>query len=58
MCSTFKKYRDNKDGAEMEGMENQGLAQLETHPTDKNQLLRLLMILCYAFRENPGIAIL
>ena len=45
-------HRD-KDGAEIEGMANQCLTQLETHPMGKNQPLTLLMILCYAYRQKP-----
>jgi hypothetical protein len=38
----------DKDGEENEGMANQLLAQLETHPMGENQPLTLLMIFYYA----------
>jgi hypothetical protein len=44
MCHAYKMCKD-KDRAETEGMANQWLPQIETHPMDKNQSLTLLMIL-------------
>ena len=46
MCHDCKMGRD-KDRAETEGMANQCLPQIETHPVGKNQFLTLLMILLY-----------
>jgi hypothetical protein len=51
------KHRD-KDRVKIEGMANQCLAQLETHPKGKNQFLTLLMIVCYACRQEPSITVL
>ena len=56
ICPTYKICRD-KDGAEIEGTANHWLAQLETHPMDKHQSLKLLTILCYACRQKPSISV-
>jgi hypothetical protein len=52
-----KKYND-KDGAEIEEIANQKLAQLETNPMDKDQSLTPLMIICYACIQKPSINII
>jgi hypothetical protein len=54
MCPAYKMCR-NKDGAEIEGMANQWLTQIEIHPIGKKQSLILLMILCYACRQDPRV---
>jgi hypothetical protein len=51
MGPAYKMCRD-KDKAETEGLANQWLAQIETHPMGKNQFLTLLMKLCYACRQE------
>ena len=56
ICPAYKMCRD-KDGAETEGMVNQCLAQLETHPMLENQSLTLLMILCYVCRQELSISV-
>jgi len=52
-----KKCRD-KYGAETGGMANQWVAQVETHAMGKHQSLTPLMILCYAYRQEPSITVL
>jgi hypothetical protein len=47
----------NKDRAEIEGMTNQCLSQLETHPMGESQPLMLLMIFCYGCRQEPSISV-
>ena len=47
-------YRE-KYGTECEGMINQWLDQLETHPMVESQPLTLFMILCYAYRQALSI---
>ena len=42
----------NKEGEDIEGMYNQWLAQLETHLMGEIQLLILLMIHCYACKQE------
>ena len=42
----------DKNGAEFGGMANQQLAQLETDPNGESQPLTLLMILCYAYKQE------
>jgi hypothetical protein len=49
-------YRD-KDGAETEGTTNQWLSQLETYIMWESQPLTLLMILCYACRQEPSMTV-
>jgi hypothetical protein len=52
ICPAYKMKMD-KDGAEIEGMVNQGLAHLETiHPMGDSQPLTLLLVLCYACRQD------
>ena len=46
ICPVYKKCR-NKYGAEMEGMTNQSLFQLDTQSMDKKQSLSLFMILLW-----------
>lgn len=41
-----------EDGAETEGMARQWTIQLETHSMGKDQYLTLLMIFCYAYRQE------
>ena len=53
ICPDCKASRDN-DGAEIESLDNQWLAQLETHPMGESQLLTLLMILCCTCRQEPS----
>jgi hypothetical protein len=57
MCPAYKMCR-NKDGAETEGMANQWLPQIETHPMGKNQSLTMLMILYYAYTQELSITVL
>jgi hypothetical protein len=57
MYPAYKMFRD-KDRGKMEGIANQQLAQIETHPMGKKQSLTLLMILCYACRHDPNITVL
>jgi hypothetical protein len=57
MRSAYKMHRD-KDRVETENMANQWLAQTETHPMGKNQSLTVLMILCYAYRQEPRLTVL
>ena len=65
MCPAYNMCRDkdwgvwSRDwGAGIRGMANQQLAQLETHPMGKKQSLILLMILCYACRQEYNITVL
>ena len=53
----YQKCR-NKDGTETDGMANQWLAQLEIHSMGRHQSLTLLMILCYACKQEPSITVL
>jgi hypothetical protein len=62
MCPAFKMCRDqnrseieDQNRSEAEGMVNQWLPQIKTHPKGKNQSLTLLMILCYVCRQDPNI---
>jgi hypothetical protein len=54
--SAYKMQRD-KDGAESEGMANQSLDQLESHSKGESQPLTLLMIFCYACRQELSITV-
>ena len=47
----------DEDGAEAERTDIQWLPQLETHPIWESQRLTLLMILCYACRQEPSITV-
>jgi hypothetical protein len=49
-------HRD-KDEAEIEGMTNQQLAQFEFYPMVVSQPLTLLMVLCYACKQEPSITV-
>ena len=49
-------FRD-KDRAEMEGTASQRLVQIETHSMGKKQSMTLLMIFCYACRQESSITI-
>ena len=44
--------------AETKEMANQLMTQLETHSMHKNQSLTQLMILCYAYRQEPIVTVL
>jgi hypothetical protein len=57
MCPAYKICRD-KDKAEAEGVAIQWLPQIETHNMNKNQSLTLLMIPCYACRQEPSIILI
>jgi hypothetical protein len=48
--------RDN-EGAETKGTTNQGLPQLGTHPILGSQPSTLLMIFCYACKQEPSITV-
>jgi hypothetical protein len=52
----YKICRD-RDGVETREMASQWLPQLEVHPMGECQPLTLLIILCYAFRQEPSIAV-
>lgn len=39
-------------------MDNQWLPQIQTHPMGKNQSLKLLMLLCYVYRQGPSVNVL
>ena len=41
-----------------EGMAKQLMFKIKTYPMGKNQFLTLLMILCYACRQEPSITVL
>ena len=56
ICSAYSIYRC-KDRAEIEGMTNQWLALIETHPMGERHLQILLMVLCYFWREEPCITV-
>ena len=47
-----------KNGAEIEGMANQWLVQIDIPPIGRKQFLTLLMILSYACRQEPSITFL
>jgi hypothetical protein len=49
-------FRD-KDKPEIEGMDNQWLTELETHPMGDSQTPTVLMILCFAFGQEPSIPV-
>ena len=46
-----------KDGAEFEGRPNQWLVELEIHAMQRRSPLTLLIILCYACRQEPHITV-
>jgi len=46
------------DGAVIEAMAKQWLARLETYPMGESQPPILLMMLCYACRQEPSITVL
>jgi hypothetical protein len=46
------------DGVETEVMANQYSVQLESYPMGKRQFHTLLMIFCYACRQEPSIDVL
>jgi hypothetical protein len=48
----------DSDGAEIEAIINQWLGPLKTHPTGKNQSLKLLKLLYYLCSQTPSIVIL
>jgi hypothetical protein len=50
-------YR-GKDRAEKEEKANQWLAQFDTHPMGKKKSLALIIVLCYACRQDPRITVL
>ena len=50
------KYR-NKSGVETEQMADQQPAQLGIHPMGRHQTLTVLLMLCYAFRQELSMAI-
>ena len=56
MCPVYKMCRE-KDRAEVDRMANKGLLQIKTHLMGKNQST-LLMIICYACRQQRSITIL
>ena len=45
-------------GAETEGMVKQWPTKVEIFPKDKYQSMTLLMILCYACRQEPSMTVL
>lgn len=47
-------YKD-KDGEVIVGMDNQWLAEQGAHPMSEGKPLPVLMILCYASRQEPHI---
>lgn len=51
ICPAYKLSR-GKGGTKLEGMANQRLALLETHPKGEKQFLTPLMKLCYACRQG------
>jgi hypothetical protein len=42
----------------MQEMANQWLAQIETHPMDKKQSLTLLILIYYAYKQEPSLTVL
>ena len=56
MYPAYKMYRD-KDGAKLEGMASEWLAQIETQLMDKTQSLKQLRMLSYACRPEPNITV-
>ena len=56
MCPAYKMCR-NTDEAETKRTVNQWLPQLEIHPTRERQPLTLLVILCYACRQESSITV-
>jgi hypothetical protein len=57
-CILSTRNASTGHGAETEGMTKQYQVQLETHPMGKHQSLTLSMILCYACRQDPSMAVL
>lgn len=57
MCPACKLCR-GKSKAETEGTANQCLPCIENHPMGTNQSLTLLLLLCYACRQEPNITVL
>ena len=57
MYPAYKMFRD-KDRGKMEGIANQQLAQIETHPMGKKQSLTLLILIYYAYKQEPSLTVL
>jgi hypothetical protein len=53
----LKKCKE-KDGSEPEKVTNKYWTQLENHPRSKHQSLTLLIIFCYACRQEPSVTVL
>ena len=57
VCSVYRKFRDT-DGAEIQGMANKLLVQLETQSIGKHESMTPLMIVGYAYRQELSINVL